>query len=180
MKVLYIAGTPEKRDSLLEIAEVTELALLLREPHEFVPLPDTPVNLLRGMINRFRPDVLHLAAHGESSAIQLRDFDGSAKPVTADTLQRYLVQEEPVALVYLNACNSAELAKSLAETSEQAYQTALNICPGSTEAITGLTRVLAQQGQLDQAGQALDTFLQNNPNQSQTVNNLRQGLRGNH
>jgi len=115
LKVLYIAGTPEKRDSLLEIAEVTELALLLREPHEFVPLPDTPVNLLRGMINRFRPDVLHLAAHGESSAIQLRDFDGSAKPVTADTLQRYLVQEEPVALVYLNACNSAELAKSLAE-----------------------------------------------------------------
>jgi tetratricopeptide (TPR) repeat protein len=56
----------------------------------------------------------------------------------------------------------------------QAYQTALNIWPGSMEAITGLTRVLAQQGQFDQAGQALDTFLQNNPQESQIVSNLRQ------
>jgi tetratricopeptide (TPR) repeat protein len=56
----------------------------------------------------------------------------------------------------------------------QAYQTALDIWPGSVEAITGLTRVLAQQGQFDQAGQALNTFLQNNPQESQTVSNLRQ------
>ena len=62
----------------------------------------------------------------------------------------------------------------------QAYQTALNIWPGSEEAITGLTRVLAQQGQFDQAGQALDTFLQNNPQQSQTVSNLRQTWLANH
>ena len=56
----------------------------------------------------------------------------------------------------------------------QAYQTALEIWPGSVEAITGLTRVLAQQGQFDQAGAALDNFLQQNPQESQTVNNLRQ------
>jgi Flp pilus assembly protein TadD len=62
----------------------------------------------------------------------------------------------------------------------QAYQTALSIWPGSEEAITGLTRVLAQQGQFDQAGQALDTFLQNNPQQSQTVSNLRQTWLANH
>jgi tetratricopeptide (TPR) repeat protein len=62
----------------------------------------------------------------------------------------------------------------------QAYQTALSIFPGSVEAITGLTRVLAQQGQFDQAGQALDTFLQNNPQQGQTVGNLRQTWLVNH
>jgi len=56
----------------------------------------------------------------------------------------------------------------------QAYQTALEIWPGSIEAITGLTHVLAQQGQFDQAGAALDNFLQQNPQESQTVNNLRQ------
>jgi hypothetical protein len=62
----------------------------------------------------------------------------------------------------------------------QAYQTALNIWPGSVEAITGLTRVLAQQGQFDQAGQALDAFVQNNPNQSQMASDLRQSLLANH
>jgi Flp pilus assembly protein TadD len=56
----------------------------------------------------------------------------------------------------------------------QAYQTALDVWPGCPEAIEGLTRVLAQQGQFDQAGQALNTFLQNNPQQSQIVSNLRQ------
>ena len=44
----------------------------------------------------------------------------------------------------------------------QAYQTALAIWPGSVEAITGLTRVLAQQGQFDQAGQALGTRFSGN------------------
>jgi tetratricopeptide (TPR) repeat protein len=62
----------------------------------------------------------------------------------------------------------------------QAYQTALEIWPGSVEAITGLTRVLAQQGQFDQAGQALDNFLQNNPQASQTVSNLRQNWLAQH
>jgi cytochrome c-type biogenesis protein CcmH/NrfG len=56
----------------------------------------------------------------------------------------------------------------------QAYRSALNIWPGSVEAITGLTRVLAQQGQFDQAGQALDNFLQSNPQQSQAISDLRQ------
>jgi tetratricopeptide (TPR) repeat protein len=56
----------------------------------------------------------------------------------------------------------------------QAYQTALDIWPASVEAVTGLVKVLAQQGQFDQAGQVLDTFLQNNPQESQTVSNLRQ------
>jgi tetratricopeptide (TPR) repeat protein len=62
----------------------------------------------------------------------------------------------------------------------QAYQTALNICPGEQEAIAGLTRVLAQQAQFEQAGQALDAFLQNNPQASQIVNNLRQTWLANH
>jgi len=62
----------------------------------------------------------------------------------------------------------------------QAYQTALNIWPASVEAVTGLTGALAQQGQFDQAGQALDAFLQNNPDQSQTVGNLRQAWLAHH
>src|SRR5665213_1510954 len=59
---------------------------------------------------------------------------------------------------------------------EQAYQTALDISPASVEALSGLTRALTQQGQVDQAAQILDTFLQNNPAQSQAVSNLRQQL----
>ena len=62
----------------------------------------------------------------------------------------------------------------------QAYQTALNIWPASVEAVTGLTGALAQQGQFDQAGQALDAFLQNNPDQSQTVGNVRQAWLAHH
>jgi predicted Zn-dependent protease len=56
----------------------------------------------------------------------------------------------------------------------QAYQTAIDICPGSVEPVMRLANLLVQQGQLDQAGQVLDTFIANSPQPNQTVIDFRQ------
>jgi tetratricopeptide (TPR) repeat protein len=102
-------------------------------------------------INYWQNEAQNLQDAGETSDPVLRSFSHDA-----------------------NAQGNLLANSNFPEQAEQAYQTALNIWPGSVEAITGLTRVLAQQGQFDQAGQALDAFLQNNPEASQTVGNLRQ------
>jgi tetratricopeptide (TPR) repeat protein len=102
-------------------------------------------------VNYWQNEAQNLQAEGETSATVLRSFSHDA-----------------------NAQGNLLANNDFPVEAGQAYQTALNIWPGSVEAITGLTRVLAQQGQFDQAGQVLDTFLQNNPQESQTVSNLRQ------
>ncbi|HEY3863088.1 MAG TPA: tetratricopeptide repeat protein [Verrucomicrobiae bacterium] len=95
----------------------------------------------------------------------------------AQNLQAAGETSDPVLRSYSHDANSeGNLLANSAYPVEagQAYQTALSIYPGSVEAITGLTRLLAGQGQFDQAGQALDAFLQKNPGQSETIGNLRQ------
>ncbi|MGA2747385.1 MAG: tetratricopeptide repeat protein [Verrucomicrobiota bacterium] len=62
---------------------------------------------------------------------------------------------------------------------EQAYQTALSISPDCLDAIKGLTQLLAAQNRYADAAQALDSYLQNNPSQSQTIATIRQSYVGN-
>lgn len=62
---------------------------------------------------------------------------------------------------------------------EAAYQTALEISPNCADAAFGLAKVLAASGQNEQANQTLNTFLQNNPGQSQAVANFRSANLGN-
>jgi hypothetical protein len=119
MRVLYIAGNADGDSPLMETAEATELALLFQPSGganlEFTALPDVPLHLLRGMIRRFQPDVLHFAAHGGHGVLRLRDDQGKATAVTARTLRAFfptVVREAP-ALVYLNACDSAAIAADL-------------------------------------------------------------------
>jgi tetratricopeptide (TPR) repeat protein len=102
-------------------------------------------------VNYWQNEAQQLQAGGETSAPVLQSFSHDA-----------------------NAQGNLLANNNFPDEAGQAYQTALNIYPGSVEAITGLTRVLSQQGQFDQAGQALDNFLQANPQEGQTVSNLRQ------
>jgi tetratricopeptide (TPR) repeat protein len=51
----------------------------------------------------------------------------------------------------------------------QAYQTALGLAPDCADAVEGLAKVLAGQGQYNEANQALDSFVQTNPKQSQAI-----------
>jgi tetratricopeptide (TPR) repeat protein len=108
-------------------------------------------------VNYWQNEAQQLQAGGETSSAVLQSFSHDA-----------------------NAAGNLLANNSFPAEASQAFQTALNICPGSVEAITGLTRVLAQQGLIDQAGQALDNFLQNNPQQSQAVSSLRQTWLGQH
>jgi tetratricopeptide (TPR) repeat protein len=102
-------------------------------------------------VNYWQNEAQNLQAGGETSSSALQSFSHDA-----------------------NAQGNLLANNNFPAEAGQAYQTTLEIWPGSVEAITGLTRVLAQQGQFDQAGQALDNFLQNNPQLSQTVSELRQ------
>jgi len=102
-------------------------------------------------VNYWQNEAQQLQGGGETSSTVLQSFSHDA-----------------------NAQANLLANNNFASEASQAYQTALNLWPSSIEAITGLTRVLAQQGQFDQAGQVLDNFLQNNPQQTQTVNDLRQ------
>lgn len=56
---------------------------------------------------------------------------------------------------------------------EQAYQTALAMSPGCWDAAQGLALVLAGQGRIPAANQALDDFVQNNPTQAQKISEFR-------
>jgi len=102
-------------------------------------------------VNYWQNEAQNLQAGGETSLMVLQSFSHDA-----------------------NAQGNLLANNNFPAEAGQAYQTALNIWPGSVEAITGLTRVLSQQGQFDQAGQALDNFLQNNPQQNEAVNSLQQ------
>ena len=108
-------------------------------------------------VNYWQNEAQQLQAGGETSTPVLQSFSHDA-----------------------NAQGNLLANNNFPDEAGQAYQTALNIYPGSVEAITGLTRVLAQQGQFDQAGQALDNFLQANPQEGPTVSNLRQTLLSGH
>jgi hypothetical protein len=116
VKVLYIAGTPDESKPLLEVAEVTELALLFRgaggRGHEFLSLPDIAVHQIRDVVTQFKPDVVHLAAHGDGGILRIRNSAGKPAAVTEEILKSFLEGLE-IALVYLNACDSSNLARGV-------------------------------------------------------------------
>jgi hypothetical protein len=121
MKVLYVAGTPDGSKMLLESTEVTELQLVFHASglavHEFIALPDLPLHLLPDALNRFQPDIVHFAAHGEGNVLKLRDFANQPVPVDAEMLKQLISSAaSPASLLYFNACNSALLAKGLSKS----------------------------------------------------------------
>jgi hypothetical protein len=145
MKVLYIAANPREtqvKSSGSEIAisvgslnlerEITELQRRFMElspdPVSLIILPDLKVEDLPGALGRIEPDILHLSAHGEKSHLSLAREDHKSVKVTARMLCDFFSPNRPPRLVYVNACNSAEIARALVGPVEVAI--------GSTAPIT--------------------------------------------
>ncbi len=130
MKLLYVAANPRdtgtnKPGSEISITlsslnlerEITELQRrfmeLSPEPMSLIVLPDLRVEDLPGELGRIEPEILHLSAHGETSHLSLAKEGGKAVKVTAKMLRNFFSPHRPPRLVYLNACNSAEIAEAL-------------------------------------------------------------------
>lgn len=117
MRVLYIASNPDKEGDLLLEKEVTDLQRRLSVGSgisvSFKFLPALPVEEISAEILKFRPTLLHLAAHGDEKELKLANAAKKAVKVTGDLLAALLDVGAPPTLVYLNACNSANVAKAV-------------------------------------------------------------------
>jgi CHAT domain len=127
MKVLFVASNPDTSGSLNLQVEITALQAAFMsesvEPISFAFLPSLEVERLPEVVRNFKPDILHISAHASAKALSLANQYGSEVVLTAKTLATFLPMESPPRLVYLNACNSKEIAKSLAEVVPMAIGT---------------------------------------------------------
>lgn len=118
MKILFVASNPSNEVGLQLDKEITEIQQRANIGQsgavEFVFMPDLSLKQLNLELNHRRPDILHLSAHGSRDALVLRrGTDGSEVAVRAETLLSFLNPEYPPQLIYINACNSDELARCL-------------------------------------------------------------------
>ncbi len=117
MKVLYVASNPTDASELDLDREITELqkrsVALPDEPVSFRFLPDLNIEDLPGQLSSIKPDVLHLAAHGDSESLSLSDETNHPVYLTANILRSFLSPDHPPRLIYLNACNSNQIARDL-------------------------------------------------------------------
>jgi CHAT domain-containing protein len=100
------------------------------DPISFAFLPGLKIEDLPAELGRHKPDILHIAAHGDVAFLALADQDGVAIPITGEMLSAFLAPDHLPRLVYLNACNSGEIAQTLIDTGQVA------MAIGSTAPIT--------------------------------------------
>ena len=120
MKVLFIASNPNGEVSLDLDREITELSrhylTASDDPPMFMFLPKLSVEELQSAVLRFRPDILHISAHGEKEYLRLSDGDGNHVKITAKMLRAFLPPDYAPRLVYLSACDSNEIAIKLVDS----------------------------------------------------------------
>lgn len=119
MKVLYISSNHANNSTLMVEHEITELqrdAIYgVGRRMEFVFLPALPFEDVENQILVHKPDIVHISAHGEKDSLELMDSKGNPRKLTDEAL-RVLLAPSPPKLVYLNACDSADLAKAITDT----------------------------------------------------------------
>ena len=126
MKVLYIASNPQREKTLLAEREVTALQRLAvatgNRGVTFTFLPELPFEEIGVFIGNERPDIVHISAHGDAETLVLVDTKGNRVKLSAEAV-RALFAQGPPQLVYINACTSHEIAKSLASQTLMAVGT---------------------------------------------------------
>jgi hypothetical protein len=122
VQVLYVASNPIDRSDLELDREITELqrrfAMPGAEAVKFAFLPNIRVEDLPGELSRYKPDVLHIAAHGETQSLALSDEAGTSVPLTAEMLRAFLPPEHIPRLIYLNACDSETIAQTIVDAAQ--------------------------------------------------------------
>jgi hypothetical protein len=133
MNILYVGSNPNDADDLNLAGEITELQRRFMSASgdriSFTSLPGLRVEDLPTQLSVIAPDILHIAAHGDDEVLSLSNQRGKRVDLNAEMLNAFL-GERPPRLVYLNACNSSQIA------SEMAKHGAARIVVGSTAPIT--------------------------------------------
>ena len=118
VKVLFVSSNPKSESGLNLEAELTELDAILAssvgEPCLLVVRAGLPIEKLASTIQKERPDVLHITAHGEDTSLSMQNASGDAVALQANNLIDLIGDEMP-SLIYLNACNSDKIALALTE-----------------------------------------------------------------
>jgi hypothetical protein len=130
MKILYIAANPYNQEILDFSPEITEIQrrVLGATSVEFVAMPSLKFEDLASTLHQQKPDILHIAAHGNDKALFLANYSNESIQLDADMLNAFFSDVSPPRLVYLNACNSLEIAEKLSR--------AIAIAIGSTAPIS--------------------------------------------
>jgi hypothetical protein len=119
MRILYIGSQPEDQSSLELAREINELqqhfAELTTQPLSFIPLTSVVEDLPRELV-RYSPEILHIASHADKETLKFAQSKTASAEVTARALRAFLNYDRPPRLVYLNACNSQQIAEELAES----------------------------------------------------------------
>ncbi|HLY06538.1 MAG TPA: hypothetical protein VKR31_12395 [Rhizomicrobium sp.] len=133
MKVLFIGANPEREPSLNLEREATDLQRLflsvLGEEVSFTSLPGLRLEEIPSAIARCSPDILHISAHNDEGLCFANQL-GQPTLVSGEAMTSFLSIERPPRLVYLNACNSCELAPPIAKVTPMVI--------GTTAPITNL------------------------------------------
>ena len=166
MRIMYVAGNPAVRRSLLVEREITDLQKVLLSgsgAREIVLLsfPHLQFSDLVGTIADVRPDVLHLAAHGDGRSLVLEGGHGEVE-LDSHTLTQILSVHRP-ALIVLNACTSSSMAALLADSGAADHVIGVDAPIGNGNAIimaTTLYSMLARGATIEAAFAAADANLQ--------------------
>jgi hypothetical protein len=133
MKVLFYGSNPDDQKTLRLEHDITELQRISLQSTgrqiNFIFLPALGFEDLEEQLAIHRPDVVHISAHADNGALRLTAAGKYEVDLTAEAL-RALLSSNPPQLVYINACNSLELAEKLTGTVPFAI--------GSTAAITNI------------------------------------------
>lgn len=121
MKLLYIASNPDGSPSLLLEREITEIQrrlgrVVTTQSVEMRFLLDLPIEDIATEISNYRPTILHISAHGDEEELTLANADKQPIHINGPTLTALLSVPNPPKLVYLNACNSVQIAENVAKS----------------------------------------------------------------
>lgn len=119
MRILFIASNPKGERPVNLSLQITALQQVFlaasNESVQFTVLPRLPFEDLQHYVRQIAPDILHITSHGEDDGLIFADRRRHSVKIEPEALLSYVDKNKPPRLIYLNACNSDRMAKSLVE-----------------------------------------------------------------
>lgn len=120
IRILFLAANPNDAKRRLdldkEVAGIADKIARGTVRDSFVLQTEWCVqpDLVQEALYRHQPHILHFSGHASRTAIALEDRDGKAFPVESGAFARMLrLHKDYIRIVVLNACDTAELARSV-------------------------------------------------------------------
>lgn len=167
MKIMYVSCNPAAARELSTKHEITEIQKrVMSGPTAkdvtllpFLHLDPTELAL---MVADHRPDVLHLAAHGDGHALILEGAEGRALELDDRNLGNLLagVSHRP-ALIVLNACSSDTMAERLAKAGTADHVVGVDAPISNGAAITMAATLYSRLAHAETLQAAFDTAAAN-------------------